>query len=46
VRNNGLSLFFGLIFILAVGAQGLTGHALFNEEQVASGLEETAREST
>ena len=40
VRNNGLSLFFGLIFILAVVAQGPTGHALFNEEQVASGLEE------
>ena len=40
LRNNGLSLFFGLIFLLALLGQALTGHALFNEEQVASGLEE------
>jgi len=40
LRNNGLALFFGLIFILALVGQGLTGHALFNEEQIASGLEE------
>jgi hypothetical protein len=40
LRNNGLSLFFGLIFLLALVGQGLTGHALFNEEQLANGLEE------
>jgi hypothetical protein len=40
LRNNGLSLFFGLIFLLALLGQGLTGHALFNEEQVAAGLDE------
>lgn len=40
LRNNGLSLFFGLIFLLALLGQGLTGHALFNEEQVTAGLEE------
>jgi hypothetical protein len=40
IRNNGLSLFFGLIFLLALLGQGLTGHALFNEEQVTAGLEE------
>jgi hypothetical protein len=40
LRNNGLSLFFGLIFLLALLGQALTGHALFNQEQVASGLEE------
>jgi hypothetical protein len=40
LRNNGLSLFFGLIFLLALLGQGLTGHALFNEEQVSAGLEE------
>jgi hypothetical protein len=40
LRNNGLSLFFGTIFLLALLGQALTGHALFNEEQVASGLEE------
>jgi hypothetical protein len=40
LKNNGLSLFFGLIFLLALLGQGLTGHALFNEEQLANGLEE------
>ena len=40
LRNNGLSLFFGLIFLLALLGQGLTGHALFNEEQLSAGLEE------
>ncbi|MCU1517596.1 MAG: hypothetical protein JWQ75_2317, partial [Pseudarthrobacter sp.] len=40
LRNNGLSLFFGLIFLLALLGQGLTGQALFNEEQVTAGLEE------
>ena len=40
IRNNGLSLFFGLIFLLALLGQGPTGHALFNEEQLANGLEE------
>jgi hypothetical protein len=40
LRNNGLSLFFGLIFLLALLGQALTGQALFNEEQLAAGLEE------
>ncbi|MFF2032135.1 DUF6766 family protein [Arthrobacter sp. NPDC058192] len=40
IRNNGLSLFFGLIFLLALLGQALTGHALFNQEQVAAGLQE------
>jgi hypothetical protein len=40
LRNNGLSLFFGLIFLLALLGQALSGHALFNEEQMTSGLEE------
>jgi hypothetical protein len=40
LRDNGLSLFFGLIFLLALVGQGLTGHALFNEKQIAAGLEE------
>jgi hypothetical protein len=40
LRNNGLSLFFGLIFLLALLGQGLTGHAVFNEQQVANGLGE------
>jgi hypothetical protein len=40
LRNNGLSLFFGLIFLLALLGQGLTGHALFNEDQLSAGLDE------
>jgi hypothetical protein len=39
LKNNGLSLFFGLIFLLALIGQGLTGHALYNEEQLAAGLD-------
>ena len=40
LRNNGLSLFFGLIFLLALLGQAITGHALYNEEQLTSGLEQ------
>ena len=39
IRNNSLSIFFGIIFLLALFGQALTGVALFNEEQVASGLD-------
>lgn len=38
--HNGLSIFFGGIFLLALLGQALTGVALFNEEQVSRGLEE------
>ncbi|MGO4249939.1 DUF6766 family protein [Paenarthrobacter sp. RAF54_2] len=40
LRNNGLSLFFGLIFILALAGQAITGQAVFNEGQLTAGLEE------
>jgi len=40
LRNNGLSLFFGLIFILALAGQAITGQAAFNEEQLTAGLDE------
>lgn len=40
LKNNGLSIFFGLIFLLALVGQALTGQALFNEEQIAAGLDE------
>jgi hypothetical protein len=33
VRENGLSLFFGLIFLLALGGQSVAGHAAYNEDQ-------------
>lgn len=39
LHNNGLGLFFGAIFILALAGQALTGHALFNQEQLTAGLE-------
>lgn len=39
IRNNSLSIFFGVIFLLALVGQALTGVALFNEEQAASGLD-------
>ena len=38
VRDNGLSLFFGSIFLLALLGQALTGWAAYNHEQVADGL--------
>jgi hypothetical protein len=37
LRNNGISIFFGLIFLVALTGQALTGHALENEEQLAEG---------
>jgi hypothetical protein len=38
LRENGLGLFFGLIFLLALIGQALTGHALYNEEQLTAGF--------
>lgn len=40
LKNNGLSLFFGGIFLLAILGQAITGQAVFNEEQLAAGLDE------
>jgi hypothetical protein len=39
VRDNGLSLFFGAIFVAAVVGQAISGVALFNEEQRGAGLD-------
>jgi hypothetical protein len=38
VRNNGLSLFFGGIFLISLGGQALAGWQQFNAVQVAEGL--------
>lgn len=38
LRENGLGLFFALIFLLALLGQALTGHALYNEEQITAGF--------
>jgi hypothetical protein len=35
VRDNGLTIFFGLLFLLALGGQAVAGHADYNEEQRA-----------
>jgi hypothetical protein len=35
IRNNGLGLFFGLLFLVTLVAQALVGHADFNHSQVA-----------
>jgi uncharacterized protein DUF6766 len=38
LRSNGLSVFFGLIFIAALVGQAISGVALFNQEQTSAGL--------
>ncbi|KZF09152.1 hypothetical protein A2J03_03145 [Rhodococcus sp. EPR-157] len=40
VADNALALFFGLIFVAALIGQALTGVALYNNEQISSGLDE------
>ncbi len=42
LRSNGLTLFFGMIFLLALAGQALTGLALYNNEQVTDGLEQVS----
>jgi hypothetical protein len=37
LRHNGLSLFFGALFLAAAAGQSVAGHAVFNEEQRAHG---------
>jgi hypothetical protein len=37
VRDNGLSLFFGLIFVASVAGQSVVGHSVFNQEQLEHG---------
>jgi hypothetical protein len=34
IRNNGLSIFFGLAFFLALGGQAIAGHNQYNEGQI------------
>jgi hypothetical protein len=37
LRDNGLTLFFGLLFFLALGGQAVSGYFEFNNQQVANG---------
>jgi hypothetical protein len=39
VRDNGLSLFFGALFLASVAGQSVAGHRAFNQEQLAHGSE-------
>ena len=39
LRDNGLSLFFGTIFVLALVGQAVAGLARFNDDQVADGAD-------
>jgi hypothetical protein len=39
VRDNGLSLFFGALFLASVAGQSVAGHRAFNHEQLAHGSE-------
>lgn len=39
LHHNGLGLFFGVIFVVALFGQAVTGHALFNQEQATEGLD-------
>jgi hypothetical protein len=39
VRDNGLALFFGLLFLAALVGQAIAGHASFNSDQLAHGNE-------
>jgi hypothetical protein len=37
VRDNSLSLFFGVLFLLALAGQGVAGHAVYNEQLLVDG---------
>ena len=39
VRDNGLALFFGLLFLLSAVAESVVGHSVFNSEQLQHGGE-------
>jgi hypothetical protein len=40
LKHNGLSLFFGVIFLLALGGQSIVGRAEYNEQQRVQGRAE------
>jgi hypothetical protein len=39
LRDNGLTLFFGAVFLAAVAGQAIAGVAFFNREQLSAGLD-------
>jgi hypothetical protein len=40
LRDHGLALFFGIIFLAALAGQALTGVAEYNDQQITAGLQE------
>lgn len=40
LRDHGLAVFFGVIFLAALAGQALTGVAAYNNEQIVAGLQE------
>ena len=42
MRENGLTLFFGLLLLLALLGQSVAGRAEFNNQQLADGLEQVS----
>ncbi len=42
LRDNGLSLFFGTLFLLALVGQALTGQASYNNHALSDGLEQVS----
>lgn len=38
LKNHGLSLFFGAIFLLALAGQAVAGHNEYNDQQVTAGM--------
>jgi hypothetical protein len=42
LRNNSLTLVFGLAFLVTLGAQAIVGHADFNQRQAAAGFEQVS----
>ncbi|GAA4957641.1 DUF6766 family protein [Actinoplanes utahensis] len=39
IRDNSLGLFFGLLFLIVLVGQAFAGHADFNQQQMAAGME-------
>src|SRR5215211_3720559 len=37
LRENSLTIFFGVIFVAALTGQAIAGHSLYNQEQLAHG---------
>jgi hypothetical protein len=42
IRENSLTLFFGMLFLAAIFGQALAGHSAFNAEQIEHGEQATS----